>query len=295
MTAIPTAFAESIVRRAGDAGRTWIDSLPELTDDLLRRWSCRVAGPTLHGLSGIVIPTDRADGSPAALKLSFPPSRNIAEPIALEKWNGNGAVRLLERDDDRAAMLLERLHAAAEPDPAPFSTVGMLVRRLAVPAPPQLPTLADKLSDWTTTMRALARRLGDPLDTSVIGAALANARNLTADQPAVLVHGDLHLGNILHADDGPRAIDPHGLVGDPAYDFLQVLRGDWNALTAEPNLGRAVDRRAAEFAEAAELDRDRVRRWAQVRATASALWLRDLQKPESAIAIVDTLASLLTA
>jgi streptomycin 6-kinase len=114
---------------------------------------------------------------------------------------------------------------------------------------------------------------------------LTNARNLASDnQPAVLVHGDLHLGNILRADDGPRAIDPHGLVGDPAYDFLQVLRGDWNAVTAEPNLGRAVDRRIAEFAEAADLDRDRVSRWSQARATASALWLRDLQKPDSAIA-----------
>jgi hypothetical protein len=96
--------------------------------------------------------------------------------------------------------------------------------------------------------------------------SLGHARSLAADQPAVLVHGDLHLGNIR-----PRAIDPHGLVGDPAYEFLQALRGGWKAVAAESDLKRAIDRRFADFAEASALDRDRVHQYTQVSATASAL------------------------
>ncbi|HEY3610782.1 MAG TPA: aminoglycoside phosphotransferase family protein, partial [Pseudonocardiaceae bacterium] len=120
-----------------------------------------------------------------------------------------------------------------------------------------------------------------------------NARELAADQPEFLVHGDLHFGNILCGDDEMRAIDPNGLMGDPAYELLPLLRGDWPAVAAESNLRRAVDRRIAEFAEAAEADRERVRRWTQARAAESALWSRQLHEPKPVTAVVDTLASLL--
>jgi|GEM_PF-3512265 len=55
-----------------------------------------------------------------------------------------------------------------------------------------------------------------------------------------------------------------------------------------------MERRLAEFADAAELDRHRVRRWAQVRATVSTLWLREMDGTQAAIAIVDELAARFT-
>ena len=51
---------------------------------------------------------ERADGTPAVLKLSLPHREAQQEADALERWDGVGAVRLLERDDARNAMLLER-------------------------------------------------------------------------------------------------------------------------------------------------------------------------------------------
>ena len=50
-----------------------------------------------------------ADGAPAVIKLQFPDRESEHEADALEVWDGNGAVRLLARDDERRALLLERL------------------------------------------------------------------------------------------------------------------------------------------------------------------------------------------
>ncbi len=49
-----------------------------------------------------------ADGTPAVLKVFWPHREAEQEADALERWDGEGAVRLLARDDERSALLLER-------------------------------------------------------------------------------------------------------------------------------------------------------------------------------------------
>jgi streptomycin 6-kinase len=44
----------------------------------------------------------------AVLKLNFPHAESAREPDALAHWAGDGAVRLLARDDARRALLIER-------------------------------------------------------------------------------------------------------------------------------------------------------------------------------------------
>src|SRR5207244_12927321 len=88
-------------------------------------------------------------------------------------------------------------------------------------------------------------------------------------EPALL-HGDLHYGNILA--DGPhswRAIDPKGLVGEPAYEVGAVLLNEIPAgAAAAPILARRVD----QLAEALGFDRARPRGWGLAQAVLSAWW-----------------------
>lgn len=165
----------------------------------------------MHGLASVVVPVERRDGSPAVLKLGFAPWRSASEPVALHAWNGRGAVCLLERDDAESAMLLERLRPLTAP-PDPFTTAGRIVHLLAVPAPPGLPTLAEKIHEWEPGLWAGTMQPPNPPLAPAITTALRHAHDLAADQPQLLVHGDIHLGNVMLGDDGPKAIDPHGLA-----------------------------------------------------------------------------------
>lgn len=277
---IPAEFARGTTEREGEQGAQWLAALPGLVADLVHRWRCELDGPVVHGGVGVVVPV-LYDRRPAVLKVSFPHPGNRSEPDAFAAWAGQGAVRLYERADESFAMLLERAgpHTLAEvpENDEVVAVAGRLNRRLAVPAPSaDLPRLRDRTEAWESALRRAAAEFAGALPRRVVEAAVATVREIGGDQPEVMVHGDLHPGNILAAGREPwLAVDSKGFVGDPAYDGGTLLKSRIPALLAQGgNLDRAVLRSADVFSEAAELDGERVRRWGQFHAVEAAFWAR---------------------
>ncbi|RFU42948.1 kinase [Actinomadura logoneensis] len=307
MIDVPQAFADATVAREGESGARWLAGLPRIVDELLCRWECVPDGAVLHGGVGIVVPV-RAPGGPRVLKVSFTHPGNVHEPDAFAAWAGRGAVLLHERDDARFAMLLERagpstLDALGDDDEI-IRVAGRLGRRLAVPAPPDVPRLRDQAAAWADQLRKDAEQLPHGMPRRVVDAAIATAEDLGGSQPDTLVHGDLHPGNVLRGEREPwLAIDPKGCAGDPAYDIGPLLKARALSLLRSDDHGRAFRRAIALFAESAELDRDRVHRWAQLHAVQAAFWarrhgftvVRSGPALDAIAATADHLAALLTA
>jgi streptomycin 6-kinase len=276
MIEIPADFAQQTVDREGAPGRAWLESLPGLVDGFLQRWRCTPTAPVTSGNVGIILAVQRDDGTPAVLKISFTHPGNLYEAHAFAAWGGRGAVRLYERADDRFAMLLEQgewqtLDDLGDVDQA-TAVLGRLARRLAVPAPPELPRLCDWADGWEQTLREDPELLGHPLSDRAVGAAMATVQDLARKQPDTMVHGDLHFGNVVRAQREPwLVIDPKGLAGDLAFDAIRVLARGADSLLAAADLGAEVRRRLAIFADAAEVERERVIRWAQADAAMGAL------------------------
>ena len=88
----------------------------------------------------------------------------------------------------------------------------------------------------------------------------------------MLLHGDLHHYNILSAERAPwLAIDPHGLVGEPAFE-TGAFFGNPSGLLDRPNPRRVLTRRADIFAERLSLDRARIVAWGFAYQMLSAVW-----------------------
>ncbi|MER6524142.1 aminoglycoside phosphotransferase family protein [Streptomyces sp. NPDC001508] len=278
MIRVPEGFARSTVEREGEAGAAWIERLPGIVEKLTGAWGCVPDGAVMHGGVGVIVPVRRAAGA-AVLKVSFPHPGNVHEPDAFAAWAGRGAVLLHERDDERFAMLLERARpttlADAEDGDEVVAVAGRLSRRLAVAAPPGLPRLSEQADAWEEQLSRDAAELPHELSRRARDAAVATVRELGRAQPDTLFHGDLHARNILRADrEAWLAVDPKGYAGDPAYDAGILLKSRAPALLAADDLGKAVHRVLDVFAETAELDRERVRRWSQFHAVQSAFWDR---------------------
>jgi streptomycin 6-kinase len=94
--------------QASAEGRSWIDSIPGSVEACAQAWALRLGRPYPDSCVSLVLPVERADGTPAVLKVQFPHRECEHEAVALWAWDGEGTVRLLAHDSPRHALLLER-------------------------------------------------------------------------------------------------------------------------------------------------------------------------------------------
>ena len=279
---VPAEFAQRVAQVWGESGRQWVDRLPALVEACARRWSLTV-GPPFPLSYSYVAPATRADGSPAVVKLGVPGVRELATGAeALRLAGGDGLVRLLDADLAVGALLLERVEpgdrlavVAAKDDQAATAVLVDVMRRIHRPVlePSGFPTVAD----WGQAFVELRERHGGgtgPVPARLVEPAERLYAELVASSaPPVLLHGDLHHDNVLRSTRaGWLAIDPKGLLGEPAFEVGPLLHNPWQDLLTWPDPAQLLARRVDQLAEGLGVDRERVRAWGFAFAVLSAVW-----------------------
>ncbi len=228
---------EVVREKARVAGATaWLDALPELVASLERDWGIEVGRALDGGTEAFVAEARGPGGGAAVLKLAIPRDGDAArrEIRVLRHADGRGCVRLLQADEARGALLLERLGRMLKELALPLARQHALlcdaVQQLwRCPSDPSLPSGAEKGRWLIDCIRARWDRLDRPCSERAVGHALAcAARRIAAhdDERAVLVHGDVHAWNALEAQPGFKLIDPDGLHAEPEYDLGILMRED---------------------------------------------------------------------
>ena len=212
------------------------------------------------------------------LKFTWAHEEQEHEHLGLQRWHGDGAVRMYRADPTRGVMLLERLHADRDltgvDDVEACAITAGLYRRLHVPAMPQLRPLSSLHRPVDRRPDALARRGPDPAAADRAGAPPRcvpswPTQRLTAPDPRRPALRE-------------RAVSrSRAVAGDRSEADVRrpPLRG--RAAAVEP-LGRgrrdgetsrgAVRRRFHTVVDTAELDEDRARDWVVVRMLHNAMW-----------------------
>lgn len=242
-----------------------------------RDWGLEADGEAFATPSSILQPVRRG-GERFFLKLAVSAEERTGA-ATLAWWGGEGSVRVARSDGP--VQLLERadgprdLAALARSGPDGDDEATRILCRTglrlhAAGAPPR----PDGLFPLRRWFRDLIDRAADD---ALRAGLVADARSVTLDlldHPAgdVVLHGDLHHGNVL--DGGERgwlAIDPKPLHGDPGFDVANILCNPDAAVALAPGrLERAVSAIAAETGMAER----RVLCWALAWGALSALWSR---------------------
>lgn len=283
---IHARMAENQVRYHGDAGRDWLERLPGIAREITDRWRLTLLPPFDTGFVDYVAPVRRADGSSAVLKLCYVDAEFLSGVAALRAFAGRDAVRLLDADLAAGALLLERLEPGL-----PLSTLAdessqmhaaAAVMKGLWQAPATGPALL-RMDDWLAQANLPSSLPLYKRSQPWIDRALRHAgETLQGPRHEVLLHGDLHFENILSSQRGWLAIDPKGIVGDPAWELAPLLFNELGAAgEAWPAL---VRRRIDRLIDELSLDRERAYALACVRSLQSRFWsLRDDSAPTGAI------------
>jgi streptomycin 6-kinase len=302
MNGIPEALARTVVEMHGPEGARWLEHLETTLGEYEKRWSLEVSAPFEPLSYNYVAPAVRADGTDAVLKAGVPGGELTTEIEALRAFGGRGSVRLLEADPDAGVLLVERLRPgvplATLPDEQATGAAVRVMRQLWRPVPPgdAFPTI----EDWGLGFERLRVRFGGsgPFPARLLRAAEVLFADLAASAaPPVLLHGDLHHRNILAAEREPwLAIDPKGVVGEPAYEVGALLRNPMPELLGESQPGRLLRRRVDQLADELGWDRERLVGWGVAQAVLAAWWSCEDHGYgwEPWIACAEVLASLLS-
>lgn len=278
VTIVPEHLAERVLALRGPAGASWVHRWPAIIATCAERWSLQVGLPFANLSYNFVAPAQRADGSAAVLKVCFPDREFFTEAEALRLFEGRAAVKLLEVDLDAGAMLLEKIEPGTSlitlDDGVATSAAASVMQRLWRPVPAQhrFPAVAD----WAAGLGRLRERFGGgtgPLPHRLVKEAERLFPELLASAaPPVLLHGDLHHGNVLAARREPwLAIDPKGIIGEPAFDTAALLHNPEKLLTAS-HPARLLARRVDQLSEHLGFDPQRIRGWGIAQGVLAAYW-----------------------
>lgn len=275
---LPAKFIENILETHGESGRRRLADLPRIVDEIAANWSLRVDEPFPNLSYNYVAPCVCVeDGSEAVLKIGFDETDSIVSSEAefLKILDGDGAVKLLRSDENRRALLLERIVpgenliklAAVDDERATTEAVKILkkIRR----APPENAVF----STLEKSVESFLRAEKTAFDFASIKKAQKIFERLVGSSERRLLHGDLHHENILSARREPfLAIDPKGIVGDFGFEISVFLNNPRGWLPANSNGRRTARRRVERFGEAFAIEPRDLRDWAYAEAVLSAWW-----------------------
>lgn len=274
---IPKQLQQNIMGAHGDKGQQWLNTLPQLIAKYAERWELTAQKPVAN-LTYHYVMTARKDNHAVVLKLGVPQSELLREMECLAHYNGNGAPKLLASDPENGAMLMDCVTPGTtlksyfphneETSLAIVATVIAKLRQVNIPHDLVFPNI----ERWHASLYQAKPSITIPEE--LLTSAQQLSRHLTATQAKpVLLHGDLHHDNILLGEQNQWfAIDPKGIIGEPAYELGAFIRNPLMELHQQTNSQAIVRRRIDAFAQYLDLDSQRIAQWSFVQAVLSACW-----------------------
>jgi streptomycin 6-kinase len=290
-----------LTRRFDPGIADWCAGSPALALVFAGRWGFSLGEAFPAGNSSVAIRCTRPDGSAAVLKLS-PDLPVVAEQVeTLRLFASSGRVpAVLAADLAAGAVLLELIEPGTRadelrPPPSARDWASLLSALHTASVPPGYPR--DLRAQCAGFFDRIGRRVAEHQigrwvsAADVARGAIRCEALLATESTRVLLHGDLHLANVLDGgvldggvldggvlDGGaPRrlvAIDPRACVGDPCFDAVDYLLDG-----AGRDGTDGIDARCAALAAASGLDAGRLHDWC--RAVAPIIAIIHLRRPDS--------------
>ena len=297
---LPSDFISTITNTFGEDGKQLIENLPALIDEAASRWELTNV-QSVDNLSYNFVAFAKSALSSAqgvVLKIGVPRDEFTSEIAALRLFNGEGACRLIDADEERGFLLLERLNPgvmlSTMEDDEQATHIGAEVMQ-KIWRPLDHVTLSDsegslvaeqqfrvtynnfiQLSDWFDGLKRLREMYNGgtgPLNEKLVDRVEQSVKDFFVENhKPVLMHGDFHHFNILSSERGWLVIDPKGVIGPAGYEVGPFLINPWGELSNEINQRRMMVRRIDILHEELGFERERIREWGLAHAVISAWW-----------------------
>ena len=277
----PDTFISNIRHSFKEKGEDFLASLPALIEDASQRWELTDI-QAVPNLSYNFVAFAECEDEKAVLKIGVPNPELTSEMNALKLFNGDGACRLFDCDEEKGFLLIERLKPGKmlaelsdddERTHIAIEVMKNLVFRKGGETPPLQKDFI-KLSDWFDGLKDIRPQFEGgtgPFPKELLEQVEASLPELFVEEPRLL-HGDFHHFNILSSERGWLIIDPKGVIGPAGYEIGPLMLNPWNNSMDENQLKVQTKRRIDILQEELGWEREKVVRWSTAHAVLSAWW-----------------------
>ena len=268
-------FETNMIAMHGNRGKNWLATLPTVTMELAQQWGLSDLTP-IENLSYNYILSGFQGTRPIVVKISFDPQESEKEFRTLRALKSPCVVQVLAHDSERSALLLERA--------VPGDTLWSFFPDRDVEATDIVCELIQQLPQPPTFEHTALESKGDDNDTRIIDMDwdiphqyLQKARTLKTQLLAttpqtILLHGDLHGGNIIKHQNRWIIIDPIIRLGEQATEIATFIIDPHEKLLPRPDAQMIMKRRILTAAQKLHLDPERIQRWCFVLVIISWAW-----------------------
>ncbi|HEX5839946.1 MAG TPA: aminoglycoside phosphotransferase family protein [Anaerolineales bacterium] len=307
---LPPEFITTIQNVYREDGHAFLNALPDLIAEASKRWNLTDVQPVPTLSYNFVAFAKRAQGD-VVLKMGVPNREMESEIAALQLFNGEGACKMLEYDEEKCWMILERLNpgemlVTLEDDEEATHIAAEVMKKIWRPMESSgLPlqkqdTALQKfilLSDWFDGLKRLRAAYNGgtgPLNEDLVERVEVSVNDFFLENHhPVLMHGDFHHYNILSSERGWLIIDPKGVIGPAGYEAGPLLINPWGELINKSDIQKITKRRIDILHEHLGFERERIREWGLAHAVLSAWWgIEDHTGWEYAAAFAEMIAGL---
>ena len=286
---LPDLFKDTIKNIHKEDGGKFLAVLPDLIKEVSRRWGISDVEP-VPNLSFHFATFAKRGNEDVVLKMGIPNPELTSEITTLKLFNGSGACKLLESDEERGFLLLERLKpgrmlAELEDDDERTIIAADVMQKIWRPLESgSMPGAAEQaaqhqkfiqLSNWFNGLKKIRPHFNGgtgPFPKELLERVEAILPELFADKNIKLMHGDFHHFNILSSERGWLVIDPKGVIGPAGYETGPLMINPWNTFQDNISFQRRAKRRVSILAERLGWERDFILKWATAHAVLSAWW-----------------------
>lgn len=234
----------------------------------------------LSNRNGTLVTSGYQNERPIVLKIASDSAGLTRETAALKALWGYGAVKVITQG--KGFLIMERAVQGTsleayfpEKEQDSVKILGTVIDHLhqaPLPSNHSFP----HIRDW---LKVLDQEWAIPPQDLLKARSLRDKLLDTADK-TVLLHGDLHHGNIVQKGHEWKVIDPKGVVGDPTYEVCAFIRNPIPDLLAVPHPESIITDRVRTFANLLGLSCTRIKDWFYVQAVLGWVWqLDDRQDP----------------
>lgn len=278
------ALESNIIKIYKDTGKLWLESLPQIINTISEKWHLKdIKLMSNLSYNYVACANNTKTNQNVVLKIGYSRQEIENEKNALVMYNGRSIVKLLNYDLYSNALLLEYVESSKtlknlfqDDDEASVKIISNIMQNLykaKIDKTVQIPTV----SDW---LKELYNYKTYSISENYFLKAQELATHLILTQDTqVLLHGDLHHDNILLNEYNDwLAIDPKGLLGEPAYELGAFIRNPIPALLNQTNAKKIIVKRIKLFSEILNLDKQRIKDWSYVQAVLCVCWASNNSK-----------------